>query len=66
MSAAKARKYLEENIKKYISAKSDPAMFNLCQALIALSHEVEEANSRVGALNDQVAQLAALAARQRR
>lgn len=66
MSSAKARKFLEDNIKNWVSAKNDPAMFNLCQALIALSREIEETNSRVGALSDQVARLTALAGRQQR
>ena len=52
MSIRDAAKFFEDNFKRHLTAKGDPAMYNLNQGLLKL---VEELHSEIGQLHQEIA-----------
>jgi hypothetical protein len=59
MGTYTARKALDDNLKRYVSARTDPAMHNLCVALRAMTGALDDIEGKLEYLSKQVAQVAA-------
>jgi hypothetical protein len=58
MGTFTARKALDDNLKRHVNPRQEPAMYNLCVALRAMTTVLDDLERQIAHVSKQVAQVA--------